>query len=316
MSTDSTQLHGIAKIRRALKPVALLIFSGAQILDVVNMAGLIFSTTEIAHKYNIELSEATWIISAYSLTFGSFILFGGRMADYMGHRTMFTLGMMIVALCSLINALVQKVYVLFVFRAIQGLGAALSVPTSFALVAHTFTGRSQAIAFALVGSASAMGGVVGIMVGGGFTKTTIGYRGLMFLSLGLSSVFASAVYLVVEETPHERRQLRTIDYPGIFIVVSGMILVVFGFTSAPGNWKTAKVISTIIIGVILLAFFAIYETFYAQTWFKVEPILPRFVWKYANIPPIFVLAPLNFASLYVLLSKAPIWISKSEIRVL
>jgi MFS family permease len=299
--TDSVQLSGISKIRQKLKPVSLLVFSGAQILDVVNMTGLIFSATEIAFKYNIKLSEASWIISAYSLTFGSFILFGGRMADYVGHRTMFTLGMLIVALCSLINGCVQNVYVLFVFRAIQGLGAALSIPTSFSLVAHTFTGRSQALAFALVGSAAAMGGIIGVLVGGGFTKTTIGYRGLMFLSLGLSFAFAAAVYFVVEETPHDKKQLRTIDYPGIFIVVAGMILVVFGFTSAPGSWKTAKVITTIIIGVILLAFFAIYETFYAQKWFKVEPLLPRFVWNYTNVPAVFALAPLHFANLYVIM---------------
>lgn len=301
-SIDSAnQLSGLSKVRQTLRPFSLIVYSGAQVLDVVNMTGLIFSTTEITYKYNIELAEASWIISAYSLTFGSFILFGGRLADSIGHRTMFMIGMLIVSLCSLINGCVQNIYVLFIFRAIQGLGAALSIPTSYALVAHTFTGRSQALAFALVGSAAAMGGILGVMIGGAFTKTPIGYRGLMFLSLGLSFFFAVAVFFVAEETPREKSNYRTIDYPGIFLIISGMVLVVFGFTSAPGDWNSAKVIATIIIGVILLALFAIYETLYADKWFKVEPLLPRFVWKYTNVVGVFLIAPLHFANLYVVM---------------
>ncbi|ANB13477.1 Amf1p [Sugiyamaella lignohabitans] len=294
-------LKTINKIRIFLRPFSLIVFSGAQILDILNVTGLMFSTRTIAETYGVSIDTASWVISAYSLTYGSFILMGGRLADYVGHRLVFTVGMTLVALCCLVGAVSHNIYVLFVFRALQGVGAALTIPTSFALVAHTFTGRTQAIAFAIVGSCAAMGGIVGVLVGGGFAGTSIGYHGLLYLSFGLSCFFLFMPFFSVEETPTNKEKLNKLDWVGSIIIVCGVILVVFGFTSAPGRWKSARVIAPIIIGVLLIAFFAYYETFLAEKLFNFEPLLPRYAWSFQNLAVVFAMSPLVFANLFVVL---------------
>ena len=293
--------ESLQRTRSLLSPIAILIICGAQLLDVLSVTGLIFSTNEIVLKYNVTVQTASWVLSSYTLTYGSFILLGGKLGDYVGHRSIFMIGMSIFALSALICAAVENVYVLFVFRAVQGIGAALTIPTSFGMIAHNFEGRRQAIAFAIVGSIAAIGGIVGILVGGGFAETSIGYRGLMYLAFGLSAAFAFSIFFTVEETLVERHKISQLDYPGAFIVVSGMILVVFGFTSAPGNWNHAKFIAPLIIGLALIVVFGFYETYFAEQYFKVEPLIPHYVWKFRNLKPIAVMSPLNFSTLYVIM---------------
>uniref|UniRef100_A0A060TF71 ARAD1D20680p n=1 Tax=Blastobotrys adeninivorans TaxID=409370 RepID=A0A060TF71_BLAAD len=284
-------------------PLILLVMAGAQILDVLNMTGLIFSIPYISQKYNVPADEASWVISAYSLSFGSFILLGGRLGDFIGYKKVFLGGLLAMGICSLVMALAQNVYVLYVFRALQGVGAAFTIPTSTALVAYNFTGRAQAIAMACVGSAAAMGGIIGVIVGGAFTEVTIGYRGLMYLSFGLSILFMIAAFFLVKETPHKGglSSLKELDFLGTTIAVAGMILVVFGFTSAPGRWKSARVIAPIIIGVLIMLFFPIYEYKISKRVFKIEPLIPRYAWKFPNLKVIPILAPFNAACLYVTL---------------
>ncbi|KAA8913339.1 hypothetical protein TRICI_003222 [Trichomonascus ciferrii] len=293
------QKSSTARLIRAT--IALIVFAGAQILDVLNLTGLMFSEQPISQQYNISLDEASWVVSAYSLTLGSMIILGGRLGDFLGYRLIFMVGMSIMGLCSLVLAIVQNAYVLFVFRAIQGVGAAFTIPTSFALTAHTFEGKARELALALIGTAAAMGGIVGILVGGAFTETSIGYRGLMYLSFGLACFFTIAVYFVTKETQTDPVKAKQLDYPGAVILVCGTLLVIFGFTSAPGRWRSARVIAPIVIGGLLLLFFIYYEYRISYQKLKIQPLIPGYVWKFPNLTIVFFLGPLNFANLYVTL---------------
>jgi MFS family permease len=284
--------------------VSLIIFAGAQLLDVLNLTGLIFSTQSIAEKYDIHMEEASWVMSAYSLAFGSFILLGGRLGDFLGLKRVFMIGMSTMSLCSLIIALVQNAYVVFAFRAIQGMGAAFTMPTSIGLVAHTFKGRAQAMALSLIGSAAAMGGIVGVLVGGPFTKTPIGYRGLMYLSFGLSTAFTISIYFVVRETAVHVEKAKRLDFGGTFIIVAGVILVVFGFTSASEGWSRAQVIAPIIVGTALIAFFGVYEYCITERLFGISPLIPKYVWYFPNLLSVFLITPFNYGCLYVTMYTA------------
>lgn len=271
--------------------VSLIIFAGAQLLDVLNLTGLIFSTQSIAEKYDLHMEQASWVMSAYSLAFGSFILLGGRLGDFLGLKRVFMIGMSTMSFCSLIIALVENAYVMFAFRAIQGMGAAFTMPTSIGLVAHTFKSRAQAMALSLIGSAAAMGGIVGVLVGGPFTKTPIGYRGLMFLSFGLSTLFTISIYFVVSETAVHIEKAKRLDFGGTFIIVAGVIMVVFGFTSASEGWNRAQVIAPIIVGIALIAFFGVYEYCITEQLFGICPLIPKYVWYFPNLLSVFIITP-------------------------
>ena len=289
----------LSTIRKRLSIVSIVIICGAQLLDVMSLTGYILFTNEIVAKYNITVQQASWSLAAYTLTYGSFILVGGKLGDYCGHRVIFMTGMTFFAIASLICAVAQNIYVLFVFRAIQGIGAAFSTPTSYGMIAHNFEGRTQAIAFAVVGSIASLGATIGILVGGGFAESAISYRGLMYLAFGLSIMFAISIFFTVEETPSERHKLRKIDYPGAIIIVIGIVLVVLGFTEAPGQWSTAKFIAPLILGLFIIGVFGLYESLVAEKYFKVEPLIPSYVWKFRNLKPIVAMAPLTFSSMYV-----------------
>jgi len=85
----------LEKARERLTPVIFFIFVGAQILDFLSISGLVLLVPQIAEKFNVETSQASWVLSAYSLTFGSFILLCGRMGDVLGHKVVFTGGMLL-----------------------------------------------------------------------------------------------------------------------------------------------------------------------------------------------------------------------------
>lgn len=296
-------MHNVDHRPDALKTprsiITLSIFAGAQILDVLNLTGLIFSTQNIADQYGLHLEEASWVISAYSLCFGSFILLGGRLGDFLGLKKVFMGGMTGMSICSLIIAIVKNPYVVFVFRAVQGIGAAFTMPTSIGLVAHNYKGKAQAMALSLIGSAAAMGGIIGVLVGGPFTKTPIGYRGLMYLSFGLSCLFTISVWFVVEETAVHMEKAKRLDYGGTFIIVAGVILMVFGLTSAEGKWLSAKVIAPLICGILLIAFFGVYEYCITERFFGISPLIPKYVWNFPNLLSVFIVAPFNYGCLYV-----------------
>ena len=288
--------------RTTLHPIAFFIYTGAQIMDVMSLTGVLLSTSAIAERYNVNESTASWVLSAYSLTFGSFMLLFGRLGDVTGHRSMFIGGMVFFAVCSAVAAGVNNLVVLIVFRALQGMGAAATVPTSFALIAITFEGPRQQLAIALVGTASAFGAVIGILVGGAFATTDIGFKGLLWMLCGLAALFALLSYIVIPPTPSNWNKFRKIDYYGTVMIVGGALLVVLGFTESPANgWRSAIVIAPIVVGVLLLISFFLFENYVAGPKLHLEPLIPNEIWSYHNYWQVFVISPFIFAAVFAML---------------
>ena len=292
------------RLRLKLAPVAIAIMGGAQIVDTVNISGFTFTTTEIAVKYGVTMSEADWVLSAYTLTFGSFMILGGKFGDVLGHRTVFMAGMAWFGACCLILAVVNNIYVLFVFRALQGVGAAFSLPPAFGMITHNYSGQLQAAAIAAVGVSASLGGTIGIFVGGGFAGTSSGYQGIMYLCLGISWFFAIAIFFCIPETPRRTDKLRKLDIIGSIILVAGMILVVFAFESATEGWSTARFIAPLIIGLVMMIFFPVYEAYIAERVFGYDPLVPAYVWKFKNLTAICTVAASQFAAVYVVFLTA------------
>lgn len=159
-SSPATQFR-VDSIRKFLQPIAFVVFCGSQILDILNLTGVTFALPSVVEKFGTSDATSTWVLSAYSLTFGCFILPLGRLGDVIGHKRIFVTGMLAFAVFSALSAGVDNLIAIIIFRAFQGIAAAATVPTSYALVAITYEGKAQSTAMGAIGSAQAVGGVIG-----------------------------------------------------------------------------------------------------------------------------------------------------------
>ncbi|CUS08274.1 unnamed protein product [Tuber aestivum] len=295
---DSPRLD---QLRKTLRPLTFAVFAGSQILDIINVTGVTFALPSIAEKYDISETEASWVLSAYSLTFGSFLLIAGRLGDVIGHHMVYSVGLLFFSICSAICAGIDNVIALYVVRALQGIAAACTIPTSYALVATTFTGKSQQMAVSGLGACQAVGAVIGTLVGGAFTTTSLGYKGLFWLSFALSMVFAVLAFVLVPPSPTNIPLAKKLDYPGAVFITIGALLLVFGFTEAPTDWGQAKVIAPIVLGGVIIIFFFVWEEFVLEKHVSLEPLIPRKVWSYHNFGPIVAITGFTYATFFIFL---------------
>lgn len=143
--------------------------------------------------------------------------------------------------------------------------------------------------------------IIGILVGGAFATTSLGYRGVLWLSFGVSTILCGLAFLILEPTPRDPSiQRKPLDVLGAFLVTAACAIMVYGFTEAPTGWNQAKVIASIVIGVVLLVSFILYEQF--AVWRilpMVDPLIPRRVWTFPNLVPLTVETGFLFGCFYL-----------------
>lgn len=219
----------------------------------------------------------------------------------MGHHRIYSYGLVVFALCSAIAAIVNNVIALYVIRAIQGIAAACTIPTSYALVATTFTGKSQQLAVSGLGASQAIGAVVGTIVGGAFTTTPLGYKGLFWFSFALSSILAALAFILIPPSPTNYPEAKRLDYPGAVLITIGALLLVFGFTESPTGWSQPKVIAPIVMGGLVIIFFLLWEEFILGKYLDLEPLIPRKVWSFHNFSPMVPITGFSYALFFIFL---------------
>lgn len=138
-------------------------------------------------------------------------------------------------------------------------------------------------------------------VGGAFASTSIGYRGLFWLSFGLAMTFAILSFILVPPAHTNTASLKKLDYPGAFFITAGALLLVFGFTEAVQGWSQPRVIAPIVLGVVTIAFFIFWEEFILEKYIGLEPLIPRKVWSFPNFSPIVPITGLTYATFFVIL---------------
>src|SRR5260221_1118947 len=228
------------------------------------MIVLDFSIVNVAlHSMQKDLSLSTqnlqWVVSAYSLTLGGFLLLGGRMADLYGRRLLFILGLVLFSLASLAGGLAPSNVWLIIARAVQGLGAALVAPTALSLITTTFAeGSARNKAFGLVGALASAGFAAGAILGGLLTAGP-GWRWVMFVNvpIGLAAVLA-APFLLRESRAQVNQ--RRVDVFGALTVTMGLIVLVY--TLSQGNeigWLSLKAFGMLALAAALLAAFVVIE---------------------------------------------------------
>ncbi|MDX6365604.1 MAG: hypothetical protein QOK30_680, partial [Nocardioidaceae bacterium] len=196
-----------------------------------------------------------WIVTAYSLAFGSLLLLGGRLADVIGRRTTFIVGIVGFACASALGGAATSFAMLVTVRTVQGLFGALLAPTALSLLTTTFTeDKERAKAFGVFGAIAGSGAAVGLMLGGLLTEY-LDWRWTLYVNVLIAAVALAGAILLI---PRSDRVARPrLDVAGVLLVSGGLFCIVFGFANAEthpwGDWMTWGFLVT--GGVVLVAFF-------------------------------------------------------------
>ncbi|MDX3072382.1 MFS transporter [Streptomyces sp. MI02-7b] len=199
-----------------------------------------------------------WVISAYTLLFGGFLLLGGRAADLLGSRRVFLAGLALFGVTSLVVGLADTPGELIAARAVQGLGGALMSPAALSILTVTFAhGRQRNIAMGVWGGLAGLGGTLGV-VAGGLLVDSLGWRWVFFVNVPVVVALIAATPLIIRATA--RQAGRGFDVLGSGLSTAGLLAVVYGVVRAePVGWGSAEVVVCLVAGVALLAAFVAVE---------------------------------------------------------
>ena len=213
-------------------------------------------------------SDVQWTIDAYALTLASLLLTSGALADRYGRKLLFTIGLTVFTLGSLLCGLAASPLMLILSRSGQGIGGAMMFATSLALLGHSFRGRERGVAFgvwgAVVGIASALGPVLG-----GIITTEWDWRGIFLVNIPIG-VFALAVTIWRTEESRSPDPGRP-DWAGFALLTAGLISLIYGLIRAgESSWSNSGVIACLAGGLVLLAAFGVAESRVAHPMFDLS----------------------------------------------
>ncbi|HET9243720.1 MAG TPA: MFS transporter [Gaiella sp.] len=240
------------------KWLALALLSVVQFMIVLDIAIVNVALPSIQVDLGFSQENLQWVISAYALVFGGFLLLGGRAADIVGRRKMFLVGLVVFTAASLLAGLAWNEPSLIGARALQGLGAAIIAPAALSILMTTFTeGKERNIALGVWGAVGGFGAAAGVLLGGVFTDA-LSWEWIFFLNLpvGLAAIALAPVLL------GESRDLTatSFDVPGAVLVTAGLSAAVFGITQANEyGWGSVATIGIFAASALLLAGFVGWE---------------------------------------------------------
>jgi EmrB/QacA subfamily drug resistance transporter len=248
------------------KWLALALLAAAQFVVILDASIVNVALPSIGADLNFSQENLSWVVNAYVLVFGGFLLLGGRLADLLGRRRVFMIGLVAFALASLAGGLAQNEAQLIIARAVQGLGAALLSPAALSLVTVLFEeGSERNKAMGVWGAVAGSGGAVGVLLGGMLTEWA-GWEWVLFVNV---PVGIAAAALAPRLLPESRIAGRHFDFAGAISVTAGLSLLVYTLVDAnSAGWG-----STQTIGLGLLSF-ALIGAFYVIERRSKAPLMP------------------------------------------
>jgi EmrB/QacA subfamily drug resistance transporter len=216
-----------------------------------------------------------WVITAYSLAFGSLLLLGGRIADRIGRRNTFLIGVTGFAAASALGGAATDFTMLITARAVQGAFAAILAPSVLALLNTTFTtGKDRGRAFGIYGAIAGSGGAIGLLLGGILTEN-LSWRWTLYVNVAFAALAFAGGTIFLKQA--DRNKDARLDIPGAALVVSGLLAVVYGFSNAESYaWRSPLSWGFIAAGAALLAIFAWWQAKAAH------PLLPLRILRNRN----------------------------------
>src|SRR6202142_1558176 len=231
----------------------------AQLMVVLDLTVMNIALPTAQRALHFTTADRQWVVTAYTLAFGSLLLPGGRLADLLGRKVTFLTGLAGFAGVSAIGGASVNFAMLVTARACQGAFAALLVPSALSLLTTTFAEpKDRGKAFGIYGAIAGAGGAVGLLLGGSLTEY-LSWRWTLYVNLIFAGVaFAGGALLLGRQPSSARPRL---DIPGVLLEAGGMFCLVYGFANAASHsWATPSTYGFLAAGVALLAAFAAWQT--------------------------------------------------------
>jgi EmrB/QacA subfamily drug resistance transporter len=241
------------------KNLALALLAMTQFVIIIDASIVNVALPSIGHALRFSQADLSWVVNAYTLTFGGFLLLGGRLADLMGRRRMFMSGLVVFSLASLAGGLAQSEPWLIAARAVQGLGAAIVSPAALSIITTTFAeGAERNRALGVWGAVAGAGGAAGVLLGGILTSG-LSWRWVLFVNVPIGVVCALLAPRLLRESRAEV-ETRSFDLPGAVTVTAGLALLVYALVDAVNvGWGSAATLVKIAGAALLLAAFLVIE---------------------------------------------------------
>ena len=239
--------------------LTLAIVGAAFFMTILDVAIVNVALPSIENDFKVTETTVQWVLIAYTITFGGFLLLGGRMADLLGRRLIFLVGLTLFTVASLVCGLSGSIGVLIGARAVQGVGAAIISPAALSIVSTTFReGAERNKALGIWGALGGSGAAAGVLFGGILVKY-LGWQWIFYVNVPVGVlVFAMTLPFV----PESRAELghHRFDAWGAVTVTSGLALLVYAISKAPDvGWGSARTILLLIASVAILAVFVAIE---------------------------------------------------------
>jgi EmrB/QacA subfamily drug resistance transporter len=240
------------------KWLALALLAAAQFVVILDASIVNVALPSIGRELSFSQENLSWVVNAYTLTFGGFLLLGGRLADLLGRRRLFLAGLVLFALASLAGGLSQTEGQLIASRAVQGLGAALLSPAALSLVTVMFTeGAERNKAFGVWGAVAGSGGAVGVLAGGMLTEWA-GWEWVLWVNVPIGLAAAALAPRLLPES--RNGGARHFDVAGALSVTAGLSLLVYALVDATdAGWASAQTIGLLGLAAALIAGFVAIE---------------------------------------------------------
>jgi EmrB/QacA subfamily drug resistance transporter len=255
--TDASDQDSFLATRIGL--LTLVLLCGVQFLDVVDGSIVNVALPSIERQLHFSQQNLQWVASGYVLTYGGFLLLGGRLADLLGRRRLLVSGVILFAACSLAGGLAQNEATLISARLVQGIGAALMAPAALSLVTTSFKeGVDRHKALGIWGAVAGLGAAAGVFLGGVLSEGP-GWRWVLLVNLPFCAlILAGAFRLLSNDRPDGAR--GGFDVLGAVLVTAGMLLLVYALIEAPDHgWSTARTMGELATAGVLLAAFILNE---------------------------------------------------------
>jgi EmrB/QacA subfamily drug resistance transporter len=231
----------------------------AQLMVILDGTIVNIALPSAQHDLHFSNADRQWIVTAYSLAFGSLLLLGGRIGDIIGRKRALVIGLIGFALASAVGGASVNFAMLVIARTVQGAFGALLAPSVLALLTTTFTNPDErGRAFGIYGAIAGAGGALGLLLGGILTSYA-SWRWTLYVNLVFATTATTGALLWLKNDGGSDHD--PLDLPGLFMVSGGLFAIVFGFSHAETtSWHNPFTIGFLVAGVVLLAVFAYYET--------------------------------------------------------
>ncbi len=224
-------------------PITLLSY----FLILMDNSIIFTSSVQIGESLGLSATALSWVSSAYTLTFGGFLLLSGRLSDLLGRKRIFLIGLLIFGLSSLVIGLSQTAEMVIMMRAVQGIGSSIIAPTTLALIMDAYQNNMRQRAISYYGATAGIGSSIGLLVGGGLTSL-ISWRAGFLINVPFTLVLFILTLKYVN--PSVRRKEK-IDYLGSLFSIIGLVGIIYGFTEGK--------FSFVVIGMIFICLFILWE---------------------------------------------------------